>query len=170
MIRDNLRNNVWYQPEERYSIDGKPENRQPAFWVPVDKLYFSLAEKLEDIFLESCVNSTACLPQIPNVFRVERGVSADVLVDNAAYRNFLHSKFNATPFDMESTGVAIICLQQRIPFIAIRTISDLAGGSSSVEVCIFSSLAARNAVNVVLRFVSLLLREVQTLYSAQSGL
>lgn len=57
--------------------------------------------------------------------------------------------------------------QKRIPFIAIRAISDLVGGSSSVEVYIFSSLAARNAIKVVLKFVSLLLREVQTLYSAQ---
>ncbi|XP_022856026.1 uncharacterized protein LOC111377195 [Olea europaea var. sylvestris] len=41
---DNLLNNVWYQPEEIFSIDGQPEIRQHAFWVPVDKLYFSLAE------------------------------------------------------------------------------------------------------------------------------
>ncbi|KAL2500872.1 Phosphorylase superfamily protein [Forsythia ovata] len=153
---DNLLNNVWYQPEEIFSIDGQPEIRQHAFWVPVDKLYFSLAGKLENMALERCVNST-CLPRPPKVIRVERGVSANVLVDNGAYRDFLNSKFNATPIDMESAGVALVCLQQRTPFIAIRALSDLAGGGSSLsnEASIFSSLAAQNAVNVVLRFITL---------------
>ncbi|CAI9782530.1 unnamed protein product [Fraxinus pennsylvanica] len=131
---DNLLNNVWYQPEEIFSIDGQPEIRQHAFWVPVDKLYFSLVDKLEDIVLESCVNSTTCLPRPPKVIRVERGVSANVLVDNGAYRDFLHSKFNATPIDMESAGVALVCLQQKTRFIAIRALSDLAD-YISLETC-----------------------------------
>ncbi|KAA8534946.1 hypothetical protein F0562_029949 [Nyssa sinensis] len=91
---DNLLNNVWYQPEEIFPIDGIPEARQHAFWVPVNKHYFSIAKKLEGMKLEGCVNST-CLPRTPIVTRVERGVSANVFVDNAAYREFLYSKFNA---------------------------------------------------------------------------
>ncbi|CAA2985232.1 bark storage A [Olea europaea subsp. europaea] len=161
----NLLNNVWYQPEEIFSVDGQPEIRQHAFWVPVDKLYFSLAEKLEDTILEKCVNSTTCLPRSPKVFRVERGVSANVLLDNAAYRNFLYSKFNATPVDMESAGVALVCLQQRTPFIAIRALSDLAGGGSSLsnEAAIFSSLAAQNSVTVLLKFITLLFSQPQVI-------
>lgn len=92
------------------------------------------------------------------VIRVERGISANVFVDNAAYREFLHSKFNATAIDMESAAVALVCLQQRTPFLAIRALSDLAGGGSSIsnEAAIFAPLAANNAVNVLLKFISLL--------------
>lgn len=153
---DNFLNRVWYQPEEIFSVDGHPEVRQHAFWVPVDALYLSLAKNLEGMKLERCMNST-CLPRAPEVVMVERGVSANVFVDNAAYREFLRSKFNATPIDMESAAVALVCLQQRKPFIAIRALSDLAGGGSSVsnEADAFAPLAAQNAVSVMLSFVNL---------------
>ncbi|KAK4415462.1 hypothetical protein Salat_2653600 [Sesamum alatum] len=153
---DNFLNRVWYQPEEIFSSDGQPEVRQHAFWVPVDTLYLSLAKKLEGMKLERCVNST-CLPRAPEVVMVERGVSANVFVDNAAYREFLRSKFNATPIDMESAAVGLVCLQQKKPFIAIRALSDLAGGGSSVsnEAAAFAPLAAQNAVSVFLGFVKL---------------
>lgn len=43
---DNLLNNVWYQPEEVFPVDGTPEEREHAFWVPVDSLYFQLSQNL----------------------------------------------------------------------------------------------------------------------------
>ncbi|TQD69396.1 hypothetical protein C1H46_045071 [Malus baccata] len=46
---DNLLNNIWYQPEEVFPIDGTPEERQHAFWVPVDPLYYNISKKLEVI-------------------------------------------------------------------------------------------------------------------------
>eukprot|EP00262_Sarcandra_glabra_P018434 TRINITY_DN661_c0_g1_i10.p1 TRINITY_DN661_c0_g1~~TRINITY_DN661_c0_g1_i10.p1 ORF type:complete len:344 (+),score=60.35 TRINITY_DN661_c0_g1_i10:181-1212(+) len=154
---ENLLNNVWYQPEEIFPINGIPEVRQHAFWVPVHEHYFSLAKKLEGVELQRCVNST-CLERKPMVVRVSRGCSANTFVDNAAYRQFLNSKFNVTPIDMESAAVALVCHQQRTPFIAFRSLSDLAGGGSSQsnEAAIFGSLAAQNAVTVVIKFISLL--------------
>ncbi|KAJ8638186.1 hypothetical protein MRB53_012453 [Persea americana] len=158
IVSENLLNNIWYQPEEIFPVDGYPEIRQHAFWVPVDKHYFSIARKLEGMKLEGCINSTTCLPRKPVVTRVRRGSSANIFVDNAAYRNFLNSKFNVTPIDMESSAVALVCLQSKTPFIAFRALSDLAGGGSSLsnEASIFSTLAAQNAVLVVAKFISLL--------------
>lgn len=111
----------------------------------------------QGIKLEGCINST-CLPRKPIATRVKRGISANVFLDNRAYREFLNSKFNATAVDMESAAVALICLQQKIPFIAIRALSDLAGGGSSTsnEAAVFASLASQNAVTVVLKFIALL--------------
>lgn len=154
----NLLNNVWYQPEEIFPVDGVPEVRQHAFWVPVDKHYFTVSKKIKDLKLGQCVNST-CLPRAPMVVRVDRGVSANVFVDNSAYRQFLYSKFNATAIDMESASIALVCHQHKMPFIAIRSLSDLAGGGSSLsnEAAIFASLAVQNAVDVLLRFIALLL-------------
>ncbi|KAF2303939.1 hypothetical protein P3X46_019430 [Hevea brasiliensis] len=154
---ENLLNRVWFQPEETFPVNGIPEVRQHAYWVPVDKHYFQVAKKVQDLKLRGCVNST-CLPRTPMVVRVKRGISANVFVDNGAYRGFLNSKFNATPIDMESAAVALVCNQQQKPFIAIRALSDLAGGGSALsnEADIFSSLAAQNAVDALLKFISLL--------------
>lgn len=153
----NLLNNVWYQAEQVFPVNGIPEVRQHAFWVPVDKTYFKIARKLKNVKLGGCVNTT-CLPRKPIVVRVKKGVSANVFVDNSAYREFLNSKFHATPIDMESAAVALVCFQQKKPFIAIRALSDLAGGGSALsnEAAVFSSLASQNAVEVLIRFISLI--------------
>lgn len=107
--------------------------------------------------LPQCVNTT-CLPRPPKVTIVDRGMSASVFIDNAAYRTFLNSRFNATAVEMESAAVALVSHQQNLPFIVIRALSDLAGGGSDVsnEANIFSSLAAENSVDILVKFVALL--------------
>ncbi|XP_028774007.1 bark storage protein B-like [Neltuma alba] len=153
----HLLNRVWYQPDAVFPLNSIPEVRQHAFWVPVDNTYYHIAAKLKIVKLEGCVNTT-CLPRSPAVVRVKRGISSNVFVDNKAYREFLSSKFDATPIDMESAAVALICLQYKTPFIAIRALSDLAGGGSSLsnESSLFASLASQNAVIVLIKFISLL--------------
>lgn len=155
---DNLLNAVWYQPEEVFPRTGTPEVRQHAFWVAADAKYLALADKLKGIELQRCTNATTCLPRDPQVSIVSHGCSANTFVDNAAYRQFLRAKFNVTPIDMESAAVALVCLQYSKPFIAIRSLSDLAGGGSgqSNEAAVFGALAAQNAVTAVVKFVSLL--------------
>lgn len=89
---------------------------------------------------------------------MSRGVSANVFLDNAAYRAFIYKKFNVTSVDMESAAVALICLQQRTPFIVIRSLSDLAGGGSALsnEAGTYVNLAAQNAVLTTIEFIKLL--------------
>ncbi|XP_071719454.1 bark storage protein A-like [Rutidosis leptorrhynchoides] len=154
---DNLLNNIWYQPEEVFPIDGIPEERQHVFWVPVDNVYFNLAKTLESLTLEGCLNSTTCLSTTPKVVFVERGTSASIYLDNAAYRSFIYDKFNISPVEMESAAIALICYQQRTPFIVIRALSDLAGGGEhSNEADIFVDLAANNSVKVTVEFIKLI--------------
>ncbi|KAJ0989243.1 hypothetical protein J5N97_007599 [Dioscorea zingiberensis] len=155
---DNYLNRVWYQPEEVFPVDGVPEVRQHALWVPVDTHYHNLSKKLEDLVLENCANTTNCLERKPKVVWVERGCSANTFVDNAAYREYLRSKFNVSPVDMETAAVALVSLQQRTPFIAFRSLSDLAGGGSALsnEASVYASLAAQNAVTAAIQFISLL--------------
>uniref|UniRef100_A0A0D9UYS0 Nucleoside phosphorylase domain-containing protein n=1 Tax=Leersia perrieri TaxID=77586 RepID=A0A0D9UYS0_9ORYZ len=155
----NELNSIWYQPEEIFPVSGVPEQRQHAFWVPVSKHYFALAEKLEELELPACVNgTTTCLPRAPKVTRVSKGCSANVFLDNAAYRQFLRRKFGCTPVEMESAAVALVAHQQGVPFLTIRSLSDLAGGGSDLgnEAAKFLAIAARNAVDVMLQFVPLL--------------
>lgn len=56
---------------------------------------------------------------------------------------------------MESAAVALVSFQQRVPFIIIRALSDLAGGGSadSNEADIFIDLASDNSVTAVLEFI-----------------
>ncbi|KAK8451808.1 hypothetical protein SEVIR_5G008200v4 [Setaria viridis] len=148
-------NSLWYQPEEIFPVSGTPEKRQHAFWVPVSKPYYALAEKLESLKLPvACVNATTCLPRAPKVTRVPRGCSGNIYVDNAGYRQSVRSQFQCTPWDMESAAFALVAHQLGVPFLTFRSLSDPAGGDN--EIATFLPIAAQNAVDVMLKFVSLL--------------
>lgn len=45
--KENFLNNVWFQPEEIFPVNGVPEERKHAFWVPVDRHYLAVSEKLK---------------------------------------------------------------------------------------------------------------------------
>lgn len=115
-----------------------------------------LISSLQGLKLQGCLNSTTCLSKTPKVTTVLRGTSASIYLDNAAYRGFIYRKFNISPVDMESAAMALICLQQRLPFITIRALSNLAGGGSaqSNEASTFASLAANNSVTIVVEFIN----------------
>ncbi|KAF5823912.1 putative adenosylhomocysteine nucleosidase [Helianthus annuus] len=154
---DNFLNNIWYQPEEVFPVDGTPEERQHVFWVPVEDVYFNLAKTLESLELEGCLNETTCLSTPPKVTTVDKGTSASIYLDNAAYRTFIFDKFNVSPVEMESAAVALISYQQRVPFIVIRALSDLAGGGEhSNEADTFINLAANNSVKAAVEFIKLI--------------
>ncbi|XP_076908548.1 bark storage protein A-like [Bidens hawaiensis] len=156
-LSDNFLNNIWYQPEEIFPADGTPEERQHVFWVPVEDRYFNVAKILDSLTLEGCLNATTCLSTPPKVTTVERGTSASIYLDNAAYRTFIFDKFNVSPIEMESAAVALISYQQRVPFIVIRALSDMAGGGEhSNEADTFINLAANNSVIVAVEFIKLL--------------
>ena len=65
-------------------------------------------DKIEqNVSLEACMNSS-CLSHKPRIVRVKRRCSASIYVDTATYINSLNSKFNVTPVNMESAGIALV--------------------------------------------------------------
>lgn len=56
------------------------------------------------------------------------GVTGPVFMDNADYRKHVAKVWQARCIDMESTAYAHVCHTNGVPFLAIRSLSDLAGG------------------------------------------
>jgi nucleoside phosphorylase len=135
------------------------------------------------------------------------GASANVFIDNLAYRQFLYYDLNISLVDMETAAAALVptvfcsqfwcfcfaffllfcvpylqlssgsgcvnyfclftsrflflcvqvCYEANIPFIAFRSLSDLAGGGTGAnQISIFGDLAAENAALFVSSFFKLL--------------
>ena len=62
--------------------------------------------------------------------------------------------FRANAVDMETSAVARVAHENNVPYIAFRSLSDLAGGGpGSNEIGTFFQLAADNAAAVVLTFL-----------------
>lgn len=71
--------------------------------------FFEKERKFEqDLELQQCVNETYCLPETPKVVYGLRASTADIFVDNAAYRKFLFSEFNVSTVDEESSAILMV--------------------------------------------------------------
>ncbi|WP_454717099.1 5'-methylthioadenosine/S-adenosylhomocysteine nucleosidase [Caulobacter segnis] len=126
-------------------------------WFPADPALLDTARKVAaQVALQRCA-ADKCLVHPPKVVVGGKGVSAPVFLDNAAYRKYLRATFDARVVDMESAAVAHVALVSKTPFIAFRSLSDLAGGGAGAnEMNTFMALASENSATVVKAFVKAL--------------
>ena len=131
----------------RAGADEAPETR---FWFPVDDALLAAARAAAaEVELERCTVTDHCLQQVPEVVVGGPGVSGGAFIDNAAFREYAFETFGARVFDMESAAVAHVAYANGVPFIAVRSLSDLAGGAGENQMEVFLGLAAGNAATVV---------------------
>jgi adenosylhomocysteine nucleosidase len=131
--------------------DAAPEHR---FWFPADPQMLAVARGLGSIPLKRCLTDDRCLAHAPKLVVGGSGVSGPVFVDNAAFREHVAKTFDAKVLDMESAAVAHVAYANGTPFIAFRSLSDLAGGDEGQnQIRTFLSLAAENSATVVQAFV-----------------
>ncbi|XP_019426982.1 PREDICTED: bark storage protein A-like isoform X2 [Lupinus angustifolius] len=154
---NNLLGRIGYSNEYFYSESGEPNTPQRVAWLNTTHQWLKLAENLEGIKLDNCLNSSFCLSQQPKVVIGLRGSTANAFVDNAAYRDFLFKTFQVTSLDMESSAVLMTSLSNSSPVIVIRGLSDLAGAQEGKNpVHILGPLAATNTAKVVIEFLKIL--------------
>lgn len=134
----------------------RAESPEERYWFPADSAMLDVAEKVAaGIALEACNADGACLSETPRVVVGGNGVSGMSFLDNAGLRAFVFDTFEAQVVDMESAAVAHVAYVNEVPFIAFRSLSDLAGGGEGEnEMGTFLSLAAANSAAVVMAFLA----------------
>ncbi|KAF9597047.1 hypothetical protein IFM89_015238 [Coptis chinensis] len=153
----NLLGRIGFSPEQFYSESGQPNTPERIIWANVSRHWLHSAAKLEGMELERCLNSSLCLPSEPKLVIGLRGSTADIFLDNAAYREFLAKTFSVSSVDMESAAVVMTSLSNGFPVIVIRGLSDLAGGQvghNSIDA--LGPIAALNTAKVAVQFVKIL--------------
>ena len=137
-------------------VSARQDEPESRFWFPVDEGFLALAaEVAEGIELSACNAENTCLRDSPEIVVGGAGVSGSSFVDNAAFREYVFETFGAQVLDMESAAVAHVAYANQVPFIAFRSLSDLAGGSEDEnELPVFFSLAATNSAAVVRAFLA----------------
>ncbi|KAK6933484.1 Nucleoside phosphorylase domain [Dillenia turbinata] len=150
----NLLGRIGYSYEEFFSESGKPNTMEPIFWVNISEHWLHLASNLKENELVQCVNSSMCLPRKPKLVVGLKGSTANIFLDNPAYRDFLIQTFGVSSVDMESVAVVLTSLSNGFPVIVIRGLSDLAGGQPGKNpIDVFGPLAALNAAQIVVQFI-----------------
>ena len=141
------------------SVDVQKEaqsEQETRFWFPVDQSMLEEFQKsVDDIVLKRCTPENVCLEQTPRIIVGGSGVSGGAFIDNAEFRKYVFDTFGASVLDMESAPAAHVAYANDVPFIAVRSLSDLAGGEEGPnQIQTFFALAADNAAAVVLALLA----------------
>ena len=128
---------------------------ETKFWFESDPELMQTARRAAEVKLERCDAQGQCLSHTPRVLVGGNGVSGQAFVDNAAFREYTFRTFAASVLDMETAATAMVAYSNGVPFIAIRSLSDLAGGGEGEnEIGTFFKIAADNSARVVLAFLA----------------
>ena len=135
------------------------------FDYPVDPEMLDVARSLSPK-LERCgpkarrqdgsIDKKLCVRQMPKLKVGGRGVTAPVFLSNPQYRVYLHKVLQAQTLEMETAGLAHVALSNGVPYIAFRSLSDLAGGEAldaDAGALFASGLAESNEAAVTLAFL-----------------
>jgi adenosylhomocysteine nucleosidase len=125
-------------------------------WFEANPSMIAVAQQVaESVELADCTAEAVCLTHVPVIVVGGNGVSGPTFVDNAAYREYAWSTWQADALDMESSAVAHVATVNGIPFVIFRSLSDLAGGGPGEnEIGTFFQLAADNSARVMLAFLA----------------
>ncbi len=142
-------------PKTVQLVRGDGEERKT--WFDVDPALLKIAQDTAGrVALKRCAGAL-CLKAAPKVVVGGHGVSGQAFVDNAAFRAWAFSAFDARVLDMESAAVAQVAYVNQTPFIAFRRLSDLAGGDPGQnQARVFFQLASDNSATVVRAFLKAL--------------
>jgi adenosylhomocysteine nucleosidase len=143
------------QPTQIVQIGRQPEKR---LWFEVDARLLEVARDVSTrIALKDCTDDHKCLGRRPKVLVGGRGVSGQAFVDNSAFRDYVRQAFNADVLDMESAAVAHVAYANHVPFIAFRSLSDLAGADHDEnQMQTFGKLASGNSASLLEIFLAAL--------------
>jgi adenosylhomocysteine nucleosidase len=132
-----------------------PDAEETRFWFPASPAMLSVAgEVARSVVLARRTPEGVTLAKAPRVVIGGNGVSGPTFVNNAAYREWVWNTFQAQALDMESAAVAHVAYANQVPFLAFRSLSDLAGGNpEGNEMAAFMQLAADNSAAVVMAFL-----------------
>jgi adenosylhomocysteine nucleosidase len=135
--------------------DGPSDQEERIFWFAADSVMLRFAARaVQGLQLGKCTSEGDCLEADPRIIVGGNGVSGPTFVDNAEYRSWVWETFRADAVDMESAAVAHVAYANAVPFIAFRSLSDLAGGGPGEnQVDTFLKLAADNTARVVVAFL-----------------
>ena len=136
------------------------------FDYPVDAEMLAVAREIRPA-LERCgpravktpgaePDPSLCVKTTPQVIVGGRGVSGSAFLANPQYRTYLFEHLQAQTFEMETAALAHVAYANSIPYIAFRSLSDLAGAeefNADVVALFASGLAETNEAAVTLAFL-----------------
>lgn len=125
---------------------------------PVDPEMYAVALTLKPS-LQRCGSTASgeelCVTTQPVLGIGGVGISGPAFLANPQYREYVSTFLNAQAVDMETAALAQVARANSVPYLAVRSLSDLAGGDDFTDVGAFfgSGLAENNEAAVTFAFL-----------------
>ncbi|HET7794454.1 MAG TPA: 5'-methylthioadenosine/S-adenosylhomocysteine nucleosidase [Rhizobacter sp.] len=145
----------WFVRENHVLNDASAPQGEFRLDYPADAEMLQVARTLKPP-LERCGPRGACVGETPRLLVGGRGVSGTAFLANAEYRRYLADTLQAETVDMETAALAHVARSNGVPYIAFRSLSDLAGATefnADVGALFSSGLAEANEAAVTLAFL-----------------
>ncbi len=97
------------------------------------------------------------IDRLPSV-TVGTVVTGDQFIASEEKRQWLEKTFGADCVEMEGAAVAQVCAVNKIPFVIIRSLSDLANETADVDFTAFARYASENSAAIVTELLKILNR------------
>ena len=75
--------------------------------------------------------------------------SGDIFCTDPKMKEKIKTKFNADCCEMEGAAIAQVCYLNKVPFIVIRSISDIPNGKNHIDFNQFIKLASKNCAEII---------------------
>jgi adenosylhomocysteine nucleosidase len=135
---------MFYPGKVRVARAGQPEPRAKASFAADPDLLAVAQSVLPELGLVNGHGEPASI-KVGGI-----GVTGPVFMDNRDYRLWLYEQFEADCLEMESAAIAHVCWTNRVPFLIVRTLSDLAGGQEGEnDFAAFAKEAENNSARAV---------------------
>ncbi len=138
IVRRGVRNPVDWQPSPLF-LDADPRLCAQAL-AAAGSLEFEKIETSEGLRTPKV---------IPGLI-----VTGDVFVASPSKKKELREELGADAVEMEGAAVAQVCHLLRVPWLVIRSISDVADADASRDMARFYSVAAQNSTRLVMEIVA----------------
>jgi adenosylhomocysteine nucleosidase len=83
-------------------------------------------------------------------------VTGDQFIASEEKRQWLEAVFKADCVEMEGAAVAQVCVINKVPFVIIRSLSDLANETADVDFTAFARYASENSAAIVREILKIL--------------
>lgn len=90
------------------------------------------------------------------VVRTGRILSGDRFISKVEEKENLYKVFKGDCTEMEGAAIAQVCHLNRVPFVAVRSISDKANNTADMDFNEFVKQAAINSSKILIRFLSMI--------------
>lgn len=86
-----------------------------------------------------------------NNIKIVKGIiaSGDIFCTDIEMKEKIKEKFNADCCEMEGAAIAQVCYLNRVPFIVIRSISDIPNGNNEIDFNKYLEVASKNCAEFI---------------------